>query len=463
MALTRLQLTFIVAIIGPLSSSTVSSDQPITKKVMKGKSVELETQNNLSFDHFEWIKDKSEIVVTYDSKTGNTESSHERVDFNKQTLSLTIKNTQETDSGLYTARASGESDTTISLYNVIVVSSDQPIPKKVMKGKSVELETQNNLSFDHFEWIKDKSEIVVTYDSKTGNTESSHERVDFNKQTLSLTIKNTQETDSGLYTARASGESDTTISLYNVIVVGTSSQASTTESVSLTWIIFLFPFGAIMVLQIIKRCSGHDRTIREIHHSNNCTQENVKSFGIQTLALYCIENVVVCNYSNPVSWKNDTIKINQLCTPHEQENPEENISFPLHWLLVIAGVSVLVFTAVSVICCSYKKRKKSAQQNDPTVYAQVQPRNEVQRPLEMLEKSANPQTVYGFTGEHKQTHNTSQTMPSLQIQEAQTENRPSTAYSTIGQHQKPSSASETDHTIYSTVCKSTQGRQPVHK
>lgn len=42
-----------------------------------------------------------------------------------------------------------------------------------------------------------------------------------------------------------------------------------------------------------------------------------------------------------------------------EENPKENNgSFPLHWLLVIAGVSVLVFTAVSVICCHYKKCKK---------------------------------------------------------------------------------------------------------
>ncbi len=43
-----------------------------------------------------------------------------------------------------------------------------------------------------------------------------------------------------------------------------------------------------------------------------------------------------------------------------EENPEEdNRSFPLHWLLVIAGVSVLAFTAVSLICFSYKKHKKS--------------------------------------------------------------------------------------------------------
>jgi len=40
-------------------------------------------------------------------------------------------------------------------------------------------------------------------------------------------------------------------------------------------------------------------------------------------------------------------------------NPKEsNSSFPLHWLLIIAVVPLLVFAAISVICCSYKKLKK---------------------------------------------------------------------------------------------------------
>jgi len=33
----------------------------------------------------------------------------------------------------------------------------------------------------------------------------------------------------------------------------------------------------------------------------------------------------------------------------------------------------------------------------------------------MLEKSANPETVYGVTGEHKHTHNTSQNRPSPEV------------------------------------------------
>jgi len=92
----------------------------------------------------------------------------------------------------------------------------------------------------------------------------------------------------------------------------------------------------------------------------------------------------------------------------------------------------------------------------------------------MLEKSANPETVYGVTGEHKHTHNTSQNRPSYFIcvysvciysqirAEVQTENPPSTTYSTIGQHQKTSLPNETDNTIYSVVRKSSKGRQLGH-
>uniref|UniRef100_A0A8C2KVD8 Immunoglobulin V-set domain-containing protein n=1 Tax=Cyprinus carpio TaxID=7962 RepID=A0A8C2KVD8_CYPCA len=288
----------------------------------------------------------------------------------------------------------------------------------IQTGGSVKLDIKNETPhFIRLVWMNDKSENVVRFlnQSKEIKPHSSYmDRVDFNAKTFSLTLRNMQKTDSGLYRAMTVGKQEMCVAKYNISVI------DPVDSPILNWNITRISVNACIVNI---SCSGHDRTIREIHHNNNCTQEEVKSFGIQTLALYCIKNVVVCNYSNPVSWKNDTIEINQLCTSHE-----------------------------------------GAQQNDPTVYAQVQPRNGVQRPLEMLEKSANPQTVYGFTGEYKQTHNTSQTIPSPQIREqAQTENRPSTTYSTIGQHQKPSFASKTDNTIYSTVCKSTQGRQPVHK
>ncbi|XP_050994874.1 uncharacterized protein LOC127183093 [Labeo rohita] len=339
----------------------------------------------------------------------------------------------------------------------------------------LDIETKTLSNFSRLVWMNEKSENVVRFQIQSGEIKphSSHkDRVYFNEKNFSLTLRNMKTTDSGLYRAKTIGKQEIFVAEYNVSVIDPVESPVLKQN---------FTMISVNACVVNVSCSGRDRTINDSYHSNNCTKEKVTSFGIQTLTLYCIENVVVCNNSNPVSWKNETIEINQLCPSHEgymtvlttvnmgvsisEENPKENkSSFLLHWLLIIAGVLLLVFLAVSVICCSYKKPKNDAQQNDNTVYAQVQPRNEVQRPLEMLEKSANPQTVYGFTGEHKQTHNTRQRMPSPQMREqVQTENRPNTTYSTIGQHQKPSFDSETDHTVYSIVCKSAHGRQPVDK
>ncbi|ROJ30532.1 CD48 antigen [Anabarilius grahami] len=222
-------------------------------------------------------------------------------------------------------------------------------------------------------------------------------------------MKNMQKTDSGLYTAKTTGQQETTVAEHKVSVI------DPVDSPVLNW-------NATMINSCIVdvTCSGHVLILSTSYQTNNCSQVQVTSFEMQTLTLHCIENIVVCNYSNPVSWKNDSIDINPICTPHENtstQNPKENNgTFPLHWLLIIAIAPLLVFAAVSAICCSYKKRKKGAQEEeDHTIYAQVQPKNKVQRPLEMLEKSTHPQTVYGFTEDHKQTPNTSQNLPCPEV------------------------------------------------
>ncbi|XP_051728350.1 natural killer cell receptor 2B4-like [Ctenopharyngodon idella] len=323
----------------------------------------------------------------------------------------------------------------------------------VQTGDSFTLDIKNKTlpPFRRFVWINDKSENVVRFLNESGLKPHSlyKDRVDLNNKTFSLTMKNVQKRDSGLYTAKATGQQETTVAEYNVSVI------DPVDSPVLNWNATMISVNSCIV---DVTCSGHVLILSTSYQINNCSQVEVTSSEMKTLTLHCIENIVVCNYSNPVSWKNDTIEINPICTPHEHtstQNPKEShSSFPLHWLLIIAVVPLLVFAAVSVICCSNKKRKKGAQEEDNhTIYAQVQSKNKVQRPLEMLGKSANSQTVYGFTEEHKQTQNTSQ---------AQTENQPSTTYSTIGRRQKTSFPTETHHTIYSTVCKSSHGRQPGH-
>ncbi len=95
----------------------------------------------------------------------------------------------------------------------------------VQTGDSVQLDlqTQQLPEFDVLSWINDKSENILRYfsDSKRVTHHASYkDRVDFNTETFSLTLKNMQKTDNGLYTARINGLKDADIVTYRVSVIG---------------------------------------------------------------------------------------------------------------------------------------------------------------------------------------------------------------------------------------------------
>jgi len=97
----------------------------------------------------------------------------------------------------------------------------------VQTGDSVQLDiqTQKLPEFDHLSWINDKSQSIVRYmnESKKVRLHSSYkDRVYFNDESFSLTLKNTQKTDSGLYTAITTGESEENIVTYRLSVIGES-------------------------------------------------------------------------------------------------------------------------------------------------------------------------------------------------------------------------------------------------
>jgi len=95
----------------------------------------------------------------------------------------------------------------------------------VQTGDSVQLDiqTQKLPEFDLLSWTNDKSQNIVKYIKGTKEVKphsSYKDRVDFNDESFSLTLKNMQKTDSGLYTARTSGESEENIVTYRVSVIG---------------------------------------------------------------------------------------------------------------------------------------------------------------------------------------------------------------------------------------------------
>ncbi len=95
----------------------------------------------------------------------------------------------------------------------------------VQTGASVQLDiqTQDLPEFYVLFWSNDKSENIVTYIRVTKEVIPHliyKDRVDFNKTTFSLTLRNMQKTDSGLYRAKTNGQSESNIATYRVSVMG---------------------------------------------------------------------------------------------------------------------------------------------------------------------------------------------------------------------------------------------------
>ncbi|XP_056325630.1 uncharacterized protein LOC130238587 [Danio aesculapii] len=192
----------------------------------------------------------------------------------------------------------------------------------VQTGDSVQLDiqTQQLPEFEHLFWIDEKSESIVKYnydDKKFKFYDSYKERVYFNDTSFSLTLKNTQKIDSGLYTARISGKLNKDILTCKVSVIdeveapvlAVNSNWSSSELCSFT-------------------CSGRDINISSIHNSSSCPEEEVTSADYHTIRMNCNNTFIMCNYSNPVSWKTDIKKVHELCTVYPGYSVDAQMNIP---------------------------------------------------------------------------------------------------------------------------------------
>ncbi|XP_056109451.1 natural killer cell receptor 2B4 [Rhinichthys klamathensis goyatoka] len=337
----------------------------------------------------------------------------------------------------------------------------------VQTGDSVQLDiqTQKLPEFDILSWRDDKSESIVRYinESKTVKLHSSYkDRVYFNDESFSLTLKNTQKTDSGLYTAKTTGLLNKDIAAYRVSVIDeveapvltVNSNWSSPDPCSFT-------------------CKGTNIIISSIYNSSSCSPEEVTSDNY-TLNLNCSDDHIMCNHSNPVSWKTDRKKANELCTVnHETPQAIQNSPYPTWFILLICLLTTCLLASV-IGWCLYKRKKdhySPDQQNEQTVYEKVdniKNNKPQQSPLEMLEKTTNPCTLYDTVREHgppdvtMETNEISPSHDSVNQSATPTENSkpntPATIYCTIQKQPK----SETDQTIYAVVNKQQAEDKSVH-
>ncbi|XP_043089019.1 uncharacterized protein LOC122335264 [Puntigrus tetrazona] len=180
----------------------------------------------------------------------------------------------------------------------------------VKTGALVQLDVQTQEpEFLILFWSNEKLENIITYVKETKSVRPNDiykDRVDFNKTSFSLTLKNMQKKDSGLYKARTSGQSEISLVIYRVTVIDevedpvltVNSSWSSPQPCSFT-------------------CNGSNSFFSSVFNGSSCSPEEVTSADNHTLKLSCSEDSITCNYSNPVSSKTVVKKVNELCAPKQ--------------------------------------------------------------------------------------------------------------------------------------------------
>ncbi|XP_052439497.1 uncharacterized protein LOC127978682 isoform X2 [Carassius gibelio] len=322
----------------------------------------------------------------------------------------------------------------------------------VQTGASVQLDiqTQELPEFYVLFWSNYKLENIVTYMNKEVIPHLLYkDRVDFNTTTFSLTLKNMQKTDSGLYRAKTNGQSEKNIVTYRVSVL--DEVEDPVLAVNSSW---SSPDPCCFT------CKGSNMFISSISNGSSCSKEEVASADNHTLRLSCSGESIMCHYSNPVSLKSQVKKVNELCTFEKEVS-----GFPA-WIIV----SICLFTLTLAAGSSFwiYKEKKGTRKNEQTVYAKVNENIKPQKSLEMLEKSEIPHTEFDTARDLGQSEDTNHTTPndhpmnqSASFTEKSKLNTPGTIYCLI-QQQPKSTKTENDHTIYASVNKVSAGYESAH-
>ncbi|XP_036411600.1 SLAM family member 9-like [Colossoma macropomum] len=223
-------------------------------------------------------------------------------------------------------------------------------------GDSVQLNIQDPVpEFDDLFWVFNRTENVLKYYSvkKTKQYPAYEGRVEFNEETYSLTLKNLQKTDSGLYEAKAVGAQYRVVAEYRVSVL------DPVEAPVLTY--HQLSNGTCI---ITLTCRGHDLSISSSCYNETCEEEEVTLPAGVNLSLFVNSSTIICNHSNPVSWKKVVLEMGELkrlCGDNgskreETRGPDSGLTVP-----VVVGVVVfIILIAAFIVIYHYRKKSRAA-------------------------------------------------------------------------------------------------------
>uniref|UniRef100_A0A3B4BPA5 Immunoglobulin domain-containing protein n=1 Tax=Pygocentrus nattereri TaxID=42514 RepID=A0A3B4BPA5_PYGNA len=183
------------------------------------------------------------------------------------------------------------------LFNFVLITESSNVSRLV--GSSVNLDIKHRVpKFDHLSWVFNKTNSVLkyyTHSKKIIQSSAYEDRVEFNNETYSLTLKNLQKTDSGEYEAEADGDEVIVAVNYRLFVLDPVEAPDLNHQLSND------------TCNITLTCRSHDLSINSSCYKETCEEKNVASPGGVTLSLSVSGSTIICNHSNSVSWANITL------------------------------------------------------------------------------------------------------------------------------------------------------------
>ncbi|XP_067462654.1 CD48 antigen-like isoform X2 [Thunnus thynnus] len=185
----------------------------------------------------------------------------------------------------------------------------------VQKGKDLHLDVKKPVVLGNqaeFKWTVNNTHNIVRLspDNETRIIPGYEGRAEVSLQSHSLLLKNVQQSDSGDYTAHITGDEDQCLAEYKVIIqdpvspvnLSVDSVSNSTESCNLT-----------------VSCSTERSHINSTFgcDTQTCYQEGGEQSEVTTsgssVHVYLLNDSIICNHSNQVSWTKDLKKIQTLC------------------------------------------------------------------------------------------------------------------------------------------------------
>ncbi|KAL2097002.1 hypothetical protein ACEWY4_006209 [Coilia grayii] len=232
----------------------------------------------------------------------------------------------------------------------------------VLEGRPVTLTTlqhENRSTIRDMKWFYNKSVTVVWYLPKHNEVDVHKDylnKVKFSIEDFSLTLKNPQTNDSGVYKA--------------VIDIKDASSKPAAE-----YELSVLEHAASPILTVVSkrpssdscnvtlRCTGPHESLNfscyRSLNSTSCSPEGGGSF----LSFSVNHTTVSCNQSNPVSWRQTTIELKPLCM-YEDKTFEIPLRTPW-WVYLLTSIilGIAVFAAVVASLFVKKSRNRGGAQN----------------------------------------------------------------------------------------------------